>query len=63
MAIRRILIPIIGFGKGGGYRVLSQLASYWHRAGCQLDSSFTRLSQSHIFPPQAAFCGSAATAP
>src|SRR5487761_263137 len=37
MAIRRILIPIIGFGKGGGYRVLSQLASYWHRAGCQVD--------------------------
>lgn len=37
MTIRRILIPIIGFGKSGGYRVLSQLASSWSKEGCQVD--------------------------
>jgi glycosyltransferase involved in cell wall biosynthesis len=37
MAIKRILIPIIGFGKGGGNRVLSELASRWNQSGCQAD--------------------------
>lgn len=29
----RILIPVLGFGRGGGHRVLSELASAWTRAG------------------------------
>lgn len=29
----KILIPIIGFGPTGGFRVLSRLATEWHRAG------------------------------
>jgi glycosyltransferase involved in cell wall biosynthesis len=32
----KILIPMIGFGSAGGYRVLSQLANYWQRAGHQV---------------------------
>lgn len=29
----RILIPVLGFGKAGGYRVLSKLATEWSRSG------------------------------
>lgn len=29
----KILIPILGFGKAGGYRVLSELANAWRTAG------------------------------
>ncbi len=29
----KILVPIIGFGPTGGFRVLSRLATEWHRAG------------------------------
>ena len=29
----RILIPVLGFGRAGGYRVLSELASHWARSG------------------------------
>lgn len=29
----KLLIPIIGFGPTGGFRVLSRLATEWHRAG------------------------------
>jgi hypothetical protein len=29
----KILIPILGFGRTGGYRVLSQLATEWCKQG------------------------------
>lgn len=33
----KILIPIIGFGAAGGYRVLSELANHWAAAGHHVD--------------------------
>jgi glycosyltransferase involved in cell wall biosynthesis len=33
----RILIPMVGFGRTGGYRVLSELASAWTRSGREVD--------------------------
>lgn len=33
----KILIPVLGFGAAGGYRVLSQLANYWQAAGHEVD--------------------------
>lgn len=32
----KIYIPILGFGKAGGYRVLSQLANQWISKGCEV---------------------------
>jgi len=33
----RILIPIGGFGRAGGYRVLSELANHWIALGATVD--------------------------
>jgi len=33
----RILIPVIGFGAAGGYRVLSELANHWTDSGNHVD--------------------------
>lgn len=48
-----ILIPIIGFGKAGGYRVLSELANYWKRAGNRVVFLVDHRSQSPYFPTDA----------
>lgn len=49
----RILIPILGFGKSGGYRVLSQFANYW--IGLGHDVTFLCSSNSIVpyFPTKA----------
>lgn len=36
-AVKKILIPLISFGKAGGYRTLSQLANYWMKLGIEVD--------------------------
>lgn len=49
----KILIPILGFGKGGGNRVLSELSNYWISLGHEV--SFICLSESTLpyFPTTA----------
>ena len=46
----RILIPIIGFGRAGGYRVLSELASHWVRLGEQVDFLVDHRADTPYFP-------------
>lgn len=49
----RILIPIIGFGRAGGYRVLSELATQWVQQGCTVDFLVDQRSGPPYFPTQA----------
>lgn len=49
----RILIPIIGFGRAGGYRVLSQLASSWVDQGCVVDFLVHEALAAPYFPTKA----------
>lgn len=49
----KILIPIIGFGAAGGYRVLSELANHWLRDGHQVDFLVDERSADPYFPTQA----------
>lgn len=46
----RILIPIIGFGRAGGYRVLSELANHWIALGATVDFLVDYRSESPYFP-------------
>lgn len=46
----RILIPIIGFGRTGGYRVLSELASHWADLGAEVDFLVDARSDPPYFP-------------
>ncbi len=46
----RILIPIIGFGRAGGYRVLSELASHWSDRGAEVDVRGDGRSDPPYFP-------------
>lgn len=46
----RILIPIIGFGRAGGYRVLSELASHWTDLGAEVDFLVDARSDPPYFP-------------
>lgn len=46
----KILIPMLGFGKAGGYRVLSQLANYWIAGGNQVDFLVHAESDEPYFP-------------
>lgn len=46
----RILIPIIGFGRAGGYRVLSELASHWVQQGAVVDFLVDQRSGPPYFP-------------
>lgn len=46
----KILIPIIGFGKAGGYRVLSELANNWLLTGHQVDFLVDDRSDDPYFP-------------
>ena len=49
----KILIPIIGFGSAGGYRVLSELANRWIRLGFVVDFLVERGTQQPYFPTSA----------
>lgn len=49
----KILIPIIGFGSAGGYRVLSELANRWLASGHQVDFLVDERSSSPYFPTSA----------
>lgn len=53
MVNSRILIPIIGFGRAGGYRVLSQLASSWVDGGCVVDFLVHEALAEPYFPTKA----------
>lgn len=46
----KILIPIIGFGAAGGYRVLSELANHWWDAGHIVDFLVDSRSPDPYFP-------------
>ncbi|MFY9810954.1 glycosyltransferase family 4 protein [Aquabacterium sp.] len=50
---KRILIPIIGFGPQGGYRVLSELANAWIRAGHECTFLVPATSPEPYFPTTA----------
>lgn len=45
----KILIPVIGFGHSGGYRVLSELANNWKMAGHEVDFVSYHLQASPYF--------------
>ncbi len=49
-----ILIPILGFGKAGGYRVLSNLASEWTKLGHNVNFLVPETSPPPYFPTDAA---------
>ena len=49
----RILIPIIGFAPAGGYRVLSELANNWIKAGQKVDFLVNEASLPPYFPTDA----------
>lgn len=49
----KILIPIIGFGSAGGYRVLSELANHWKLSGHQVDFLVDERSAEPYFPTSA----------
>ncbi|MDH4459938.1 MAG: glycosyltransferase family 4 protein [Flectobacillus sp.] len=49
----KIVIPVTGFGKSGGYRVLSQLANYWIRKGHQVTFISHVKSMAVYFPTDA----------
>lgn len=49
----RILVPIIGFGSAGGYRVLSELANHWLVDGHQVDFLVDERSPDPYFPTRA----------
>lgn len=48
-----ILVPIIGFGRAGGHRVLSELANYWKRAGNRVAFLVDHRTQPPYFPTDA----------
>lgn len=49
----RILIPMLGFGRAGGYRVLSELANVWLRAGHDVAFAVPATSEVPYFPTEA----------
>ena len=49
----KILIPVLGFGKQGGYRVLSKLADAWADAGHIVDFLAPATSTAPYFPTRA----------
>lgn len=50
----RILIPVLGFARAGGYRVLAELANAWHREGHDVAFAAPATSAEPYFPTQAA---------
>lgn len=53
MSAKRILIPIIGFGVAGGYRVLSELANGWIDKGHTVDFLVHHQMATPYFPTKA----------
>jgi len=49
----KILIPILGFARAGGGRVLSELANHWIRAGHEVDFLVNEASAMPYFPTNA----------
>ena len=49
----RILIPILGFAKSGGFRVLSQFANYWSKSGHEVSFLCSSNSINPYFPTEA----------
>jgi glycosyltransferase involved in cell wall biosynthesis len=49
----KILIPILGFGRTGGYRVLSELANKWLKNGHEVDFLANKASALPYFPTNA----------
>ena len=49
----KIIIPILGFGRAGGYRVLSQLANEWIKQGHEVDFLCPDSSDEPYFPTSA----------
>ncbi|MHB8950591.1 MAG: glycosyltransferase family 4 protein [Rhodoferax sp.] len=49
----KILIPIIGFGRAGGNRVLAELANYWINEGGEVDFLVNEASSIPYFPTNA----------
>lgn len=49
----KILIPVLGFGRAGGYRVLSELANSWLAQGHEVDFLCPVTSQEPYFPTTA----------
>jgi glycosyltransferase involved in cell wall biosynthesis len=49
----RILIPVLGFGRTGGNRVLAELANAWVRAGHEVAFTCPETSEEPYFPTQA----------
>lgn len=49
----KILIPILGFGNAGGYRVLSELANHWLDAGHKVDFLTCQHAAQPYFPTRA----------
>lgn len=49
----KVLIPILGFGRSGGNRVLSELANQWINCGHEVDFLVSRHSDSPYFPTTA----------
>lgn len=50
MAIKRILIPVAGFARAGGFRVLSELANKWIESGHQVDFLVHKSFATPYFP-------------
>jgi glycosyltransferase involved in cell wall biosynthesis len=49
----KIIIPVLGFGRAGGYRVLSNLANAWIRQGHEVDFLCPDSSDEPYFPTSA----------
>ncbi len=49
----KIIVPILGFGRAGGYRVLSQLANEWIKQGHDVDFLCPDSSDEPYFPTNA----------
>lgn len=49
----KIIIPILGFARAGGARVLSELASHWVRSGHTVDFLVNESSAEPYFPTEA----------
>lgn len=49
----KILIPLISFGKGGGFRVLSELANHWIKMGHSVEFLVYQSSSEPNFPTDA----------
>lgn len=49
----KIAVPILGFGRTGGYRVISNLSTYWSRMGHNVEILVNHSSDLPYFPTEA----------